>query len=57
MNLIDQVTEALTRVQDPELHRSITELGMVDRVVFKDGRLELYVLLTISGCQIGRAHV
>ena len=50
MSVIDQVTEALAKVQDPELHRSITELGMVDRVDFKDGRLELHVLLTISGC-------
>ena len=50
MNVIDQVTAALEKVQDPELHRSITELGMVDRVDFKDGRLELNVLLTISGC-------
>ena len=30
MNLLDQIAEALTAVQDPELHRSITELGMVD---------------------------
>ena len=50
MSVIDLVTEALAKVQDPELHRSITELGMVDRVDFKDGRLELHVLLTISGC-------
>ena len=50
MSVVDQVTEALAKVQDPELHRSITELGMVDRVDFKDGRLELHVLLTISGC-------
>jgi len=50
MSVVDQVTTALEKVQDPELHRSITELGMVDRVDFKDGRLELNVLLTISGC-------
>jgi ATP-binding protein involved in chromosome partitioning len=50
MSVIEEVTEALAKVQDPELHRSITELGMVDRVDFKDGRLELHVLLTISGC-------
>ena len=47
MSVIEQVAEALAKVQDPELHRSITELGMVDRVDFKDGRLELHVLLTI----------
>lgn len=50
MSAIDQVTEALSKVQDPELRRSITELGMVDRVELVNGRLELHVLLTISGC-------
>ena len=50
MSTIDQVSEALEKVQDPELRRPITELGMVDRVDFENGRLELNVLLTISGC-------
>jgi ATP-binding protein involved in chromosome partitioning len=50
MSTLDQVAEALAKVQDPELRRPITDLGMVDRVDFKDGRLELNILLTISGC-------
>ena len=50
MTLIDQVTVALTAVQDPELHRSITELGMVDGVNEDNGKVSLSILLTISGC-------
>ena len=50
MSVLDQVSSALEKVQDPELRRSITELGMVDRVDLENGRLDLHVLLTISGC-------
>ena len=50
MSTIDKVAEALEKVQDPELRRPITDLGMVDRVDFENGRLDLHVLLTISGC-------
>ena len=50
MSVIDQVSAALEKVNDPELRKPITELGMVDRVEFSNGRLELNVLLTISGC-------
>ena len=42
---------ALGTVNDPELHRPITELGMVDAVdVGPDGVVDVRVLLTISGC-------
>ena len=50
MNLLDQIAEALTAVQDPELHRSITELGMVEDVNEVDGNISVSILLTISGC-------
>ena len=50
MNLLDQIAEALTAVQDPELHRSITELGMVDDLNEDDGNVSITLLLTISGC-------
>ena len=47
----EAVREALATVQDPELHRPITELGMVDDVrVGSDGAVEVDVLLTIAGC-------
>ena len=50
MSLIDALTNALTTVQDPELHRSITELGMVEELTEVNGDVSIKVLLTISGC-------
>ena len=47
------VRDALSTVQDPELRRPITELGMVDDVrVTDDGTAHVRVLLTISGCPL-----
>lgn len=50
MSLIDELAEALTKVQDPELHRSITDLGMVEDLSEVDGEVSVRILLTISGC-------
>ena len=50
MNLIDSLNEALSTVQDPELHRSITELRMVEDLTEVDGAVSIKILLTISGC-------
>ena len=50
MNLIDSLNDALSKVQDPELHRSITELGMVEELTEVSGDVSIKVLLTISGC-------
>ena len=42
---------ALHTVNDPEIHRPITDLGMVDEVdVDADGRARVRVLLTVTGC-------
>jgi ATP-binding protein involved in chromosome partitioning len=49
-DLIDAVRNELANVSDPELHRPITELGMVDRIEINDGVADLSILLTISGC-------
>jgi ATP-binding protein involved in chromosome partitioning len=52
----DQITEKLRAVIDPELRRSIVELGMVRSIDVKDdGRVEIVVSLTTAGCPI-RAH-
>ncbi|HEX5763172.1 MAG TPA: Mrp/NBP35 family ATP-binding protein [Solirubrobacterales bacterium] len=52
----DQVTEKLRGVIDPELRRSIVELGMVRSIEIKDdGRVDVVVSLTTAGCPI-RAH-
>jgi ATP-binding protein involved in chromosome partitioning len=48
-----QVTEALRTVIDPELRRSIVELGMVRSIdVHDDGRVDVVVSLTTPGCPI-----
>jgi ATP-binding protein involved in chromosome partitioning len=50
---IDQVTQALAGVSDPEIHRPITELGMVKNVeVGADGTVRVDVWLTVAGCPL-----
>ena len=50
---IDQLIDALRPVQDPELHRSIVDLGMVrDVVIDKKGTVGLTVVLPIAGCPL-----
>jgi len=44
------VRQSLATVIDPELHRPITDLGMVETISVKDGHLDVRILLTISGC-------
>lgn len=44
------ISQALATVSDPELHRPLPELGMVESVLFNDGIARLKILLTISGC-------
>jgi ATP-binding protein involved in chromosome partitioning len=52
----EQITEKLRAVIDPELRRSIVELGMVRSIEIKDGgRVEVVVSLTTAGCPI-RSH-
>src|SRR5215218_2537891 len=52
----EQITEALTAVIDPELRRSIVELGMVRSIqIADDGRVDVVVSLTTPGCPI-RSH-
>src|SRR5580693_2718628 len=50
---IEQVSRALDGVQDPEIHRPITELGMVkDIQVAADGGVRVQVWLTVAGCPL-----
>ncbi len=52
----EQITEALRAVIDPELRRSIVDLGMVRSIdVFESGKVEVVVSLTTAGCPI-RSH-
>lgn len=48
--LIAEINKALATVSDPELHRPLPELGMVESVEFEGGIASIKILLTISGC-------
>ena len=50
MTIVEQIHAALATVQDPELHRALPDLGMVESVSFDKGVASLTILLTISGC-------
>ena len=47
---MSRLLDALSKVIDPELRRSITELGMVEKAELSGGRADVRVLLTIAGC-------
>ncbi|MBM7509409.1 ATP-binding protein involved in chromosome partitioning [Nocardioides salarius] len=50
---LEQVQAALATVNDPEIKRPITDLGMVDTVEISDsGVVTLTVLLTVAGCPL-----
>jgi len=49
-SLNDLIREALSKVSDPELHRSITELGMVESIEVDRKKARVHILLTIAGC-------
>lgn len=52
-SLVDQVNAALATVNDPEIKRPITDLGMVDSVTVDDtGLASITVLLTVAGCPL-----
>jgi len=47
----EQLTAALSTVIDPEIHRPVTELGMVkSAAVGPDGTARVGIYLTVSGC-------
>jgi ATP-binding protein involved in chromosome partitioning len=48
----DQVIDALRPVQDPELRRSIVDLGMVKTVRIDGSEVRVQVALTVPGCPL-----
>lgn len=46
----EQIIDALRPVEDPELHRSVVELGMIRDVVVDGTSVSLQVVLTVPGC-------
>ncbi|MBV9847119.1 MAG: Mrp/NBP35 family ATP-binding protein [Kutzneria sp.] len=50
---VEDVRAALSQVQDPEIRRPITDLGMVkDVTIGQDGRVAVAVYLTVAGCPL-----
>jgi metal-sulfur cluster biosynthetic enzyme len=53
MPTVEEVTEALTNVIDPELGLDFVELGLVYEVEVDEGEVEITFTLTSPGCPIG----
>ncbi len=50
---LSEIQQALSTVQDPEIHRPITDLGMVKEVsIADDGNVTVAIYLTIAGCPL-----
>lgn len=48
----EQIMNALSHVEDPELHKSIVELNMVRNIQIDGAEVGLEVVLTIQGCPL-----
>ncbi|MFT7476519.1 MAG: ATP-binding protein involved in chromosome partitioning [Verrucomicrobiales bacterium] len=48
----EQVIEALRPVEDPELHRSIVDLGMVRTIGIAGDAVDVQIALTVAGCPL-----
>ena len=48
----EQVIEALRPVEDPELFRSIVDLGMVRNVAIAGAAVDVQIALTVAGCPL-----
>ena len=46
----ESVMTALATVQDPEIRRPITEIGMVKNVSVTDLNVQVDIYLTVEGC-------
>ena len=52
MTDLSTIRETLSQVMDPELNRSIVELGMVHELAFEDGRVTFTFALTTLACPL-----
>lgn len=52
MPTVEQVRDVLAEINDPELHRSIVELGMVKGIQITGSQVVVDIALTIAGCPL-----
>ncbi|MEX2587165.1 MAG: P-loop NTPase [Actinomycetota bacterium] len=52
MPTVEQVREVLATINDPELHRSIVDLGMVKQIDIAEPNVTVDLALTIPGCPL-----
>ena len=52
MPTTEQIIDALRPVEDPELHRSIVDLGMVRSVQLDGATARIEIALTVPGCPL-----
>jgi len=52
MPSVDEVLQALSRVQEPELHRDLVSLNMIRDVTVSGGRVAFSVMLTTPACPL-----
>lgn len=48
----EAVVQALSQVNDPELHKSLTELNMVQDIQIDGGKVSVTIALTTQGCPL-----
>jgi ATP-binding protein involved in chromosome partitioning len=48
----ERVLEALSTVNDPDLHRDLVTLGMIENVSIEGGRVSFTIVLTTSACPL-----
>src|SRR2546426_5529237 len=51
-NRSEEVLGALAQVQDPDLHRALVTLGMIEDLAVSDGRVSFTLVLTIAACPL-----
>ena len=48
----EDVLKALATVEDPDLHRDLVTLGMIEDVTISDGRVSFTLVLTTAACPL-----
>ncbi|MGH2704223.1 MAG: Mrp/NBP35 family ATP-binding protein [Actinomycetota bacterium] len=52
MPTVEQIRDVLATINDPEIHRSIVDLGMVRGIEVQGSRVDVDLALTIPGCPL-----